>query len=145
MKNLILSGLLIVLISACHEKKETVPEPLPVLEAIASKWRLVRSEYKQMDSVIVQPVQNGEVSIIAFRYDGLLLNEAGQAACCAPSSYLINGKPFEIKQIGEAPPPDPKCIYADCFACPQWILTQEGDSLTVELCPDAKMYYVREK
>jgi hypothetical protein len=142
MKRSSLLILLVVTLAFCKNKKEE-PQPLPELTGIVSKWRLVSTESVRGDSVIVQQAAPGEARIIAFRYDGILVNEAGQATCCAPAAYILNGVKFEIKPIGTAPPMDPQCIYVDCWSPPEWKLTQEGDTLIIESVANYKEKYVR--
>jgi hypothetical protein len=142
MKRSILLILLVVTLAFC-KNKDKEPQPVPEMTGIVGKWRLVSTEYVSGDSTIVQTAAPGESNIIAFRYDGILLNEAGQAACCAPSAYVLNGVKLEIKQVGDAPPINPQCSYVDCWAAREWKLTQEGDSLTVEVGNSYKAKYVK--
>lgn len=142
MKRSIMLIVLVVTLAFCKNRNEG-PQPLPELSGIVGKWRLVSTEYVSGDSTIVETAGAEETGIIAFRYDGMLTNEKGQAACCAPPVYVINGVKFEVKQIGDAPPYDPRCSYVDCWVAPEWKMTQQGDTLTITLRDGYLAKYVR--
>nr|WP_295921995.1 hypothetical protein [uncultured Dyadobacter sp.] len=142
MNRYLLLLLTILALTDCKDKKD--PGPLPELQELVGKWRLVGYEHVNGDTVMKESVRKENSQLVQFRYDGILLNELGQSSCCSPSSYLLNGQVFDIKTIGAAPPTSQQCYLVLCGTCPQWQLTLQGDSLAVQVCTDSKMMYLRE-
>lgn len=136
--------LLLITFALTHCKDKKDPGPLPELQGLVGKWRLVGYEHVNGDTITREVVRKENSQLVQFRYDGILLNELGQSSCCPPSSYLLNGKTFDIKTIGTAPPTSQHCYLVLCGVCPQWQLTLQGDSLAVQVCTESKTMYVRE-
>lgn len=124
-------------------KRDQDPEPAPEIAGIVGGWHMVEMQYKSGDSTIVKNMANEEQRAFSIRFDGVMLYD-GVGACCASGKYVINGKPFEVKPAEDVPYND-DCALVDCIACPQLIITQSGDEMTIETCLGIIRKYVRKK
>jgi hypothetical protein len=121
---------LIVLVSllGCSEKHLSPEE----IQPLVGRWRLdaiePSGEGKQWEIV---PVQNAYY--FQVRYDGVILDDNGLPACCAPQYLKMNQKLFEIAPK-EPLALNPQCALVLCLACDTWQIDLQGDTLIVSYC-----------
>jgi len=135
-------SILIVMLFAMAGCKKHEPNPIPEIAPIMSKWRPVERIDSKGDTISVASEQT---DFLVFRFDGVIVNEAGYKPCCSPNSYILNGQRFEVKP--QAPvQEDPSCIYVDCFVCQDTKITQLSENeLLIEYCLGNSIKFVREK
>lgn len=135
-------SLLVLLAFALVNCKNDDPDALPELESIVGKWRPVEHTKSGGTPVVVT---NGDIDFMEIRYDGVLLNKGGYRPCCSPTSYMLNGVPFEI--VPQAPAElDPICASVSCVPCADLKITQiSQDVIVTEYCGHYSTKFEREK
>lgn len=140
MKKLFLSLMILCTIAAC---KKDGPDPVSGFESIVGKWRAVM--HSKDGGATNMPIPEGEGSLLIFRFDGVIVNEAGYQPCCSPMSFVLNGQfvTVEPKAPVEA---DPSCITVDCYTCEDLKITVKSESeMVTEYCDGYATRFVREK
>lgn len=109
-------------------KKEKDFAPLPAIKEIVGRWRLDAVEKTVNGQKVWEKVTYDPPSYLAFRFDGVILDENGLPACCAPDSLVVNGTSFKIKPQAQVPE-NPQCHLVDCAICSYWDLEQKGNEI----------------
>ncbi|MCF0075736.1 hypothetical protein LZD49_35020 [Dyadobacter sp. CY261] len=140
MKTPLFSIILLFVLVACEKDS---PKPDPEIKTIVGKWKHTAYEKNVNGSNIWVPI-DGEPNYIVFRYDGVILDSNG-CPNCAPKSYYVNGKLFEVIPK-EAISISSQCPIVDCIGCATWDIDQSDNELIVTLCEpsNTKSKYIRE-
>lgn len=140
MKNYLFSVILLIVLGAC---KKDSPQPEPEIEAIVGKWKLTAYEKMVNGTNSWVPTDRGPHYMVV-RYDGLILDLNG-CPNCAPRSYYVNGKLFEVNPKAEIKA-SLNCPLVDCIGCATWDMTQSENELIVTHCAPSKTRskYIRE-
>jgi hypothetical protein len=131
-------GLLLVLFFFGCKKDD----PYAAIEPLVGKWEWVATQEADQEDWTMVGVDTNRV-ILSFRSDGLILDSSGTPPCCAPSAYILNGKPFNIepKFPVEA---NRMCELVNCISCEFWDIKQSGDEIVVSFCtPGGNRYKYR--
>ncbi|MFN8345455.1 MAG: hypothetical protein U0X91_10650 [Spirosomataceae bacterium] len=127
MKNILLLLFLMGLFS-CKEQHLSPEE----IQPLVGRWRLdaidPSGQGSQWESV---PLKNAYY--FQVRYDGVILEDNGLPACCAPKYLKLNQKLFTIEPK-EALTANPQCALVLCLACDTWNIELTGDTLIVSYC-----------
>jgi hypothetical protein len=133
MKSIITFLLLAFILSDCRKKNDPERESTAISDNLAGSWMLVGQETTVDGKKVWGPVPTAQKNVFTIRYDGVLLDDAGLPFCCGPSSFLINGVPFQIVPR-EKVPENPTCAFVSCAACPTWEIEYQPNEIIVSYC-----------
>ena len=138
MKRLFYIPLLFILLFGCKKDKIDM-QPDEIIEPLVGKWLLTESEQSVNGKKVWQPVNSNDPQYLVFRFDGVMFDKDGNAACCAPKELSINGNLFTIQ-------PKTKVIYDNCVAvlclyCPVFDIEYVGNQMIISYCGAGRVKY----
>lgn len=128
MKRILYALLLPILLVGC--KKEKDPAPLPVIKEIVGKWRLDALEKTVNGQKVWEKVSYDPPTYLAFRFDGVILDNKGLPWCCSPETLIVNGTSFRVDPLAKVPT-NPQCALVNCYSCPSWDLQRNENELII--------------
>jgi hypothetical protein len=119
--------------------------PASVIEPILGEWRMTEYEIYDNDKKIWVSVNWDDKPVYTtVLWNGQIL-EGGLLPCCPPESLTINGSSFKITKNTDSKFYNPQCMYVNCYACPNLIIEQSGNEMTITHCGGSQRKYKREQ
>lgn len=137
MKSLSYIVCLVIMMFSCKEDKRETAYPISLIEG---SWKLKARLDKDASEWRMLP--DAEQQIIRFRNDGVMLNKDNKASCCLTFKYRINEVEMKLSLENEIPYVT-GCELVDCWACQEYKMTVENDTLIIDHCDYYKEKYQR--